>query len=480
MKFKTTRLHQSTDGRRYSAILSWLSASLLLGSACGCSTFAYTNIRRVCDKADLVPQPNCKDLVTAPTPNEAGYQGRATLRVSPERGDPNTLFILALSGGGSRSAYLSADVMLALQTVFPDVDLLSQVDAMSSVSGGSMTAAYYAISTNEPGARDSWTAKNVRALMRKNYTVRWFGNWFWPDNIAKFWFTAFNRTDIMARTFSKNLYSNALLRDLKMQDLRSDRPYLILNSTNGTDGQFDESFKFIDEDFSAIGSDVSAYSLSRAVMGTAAFPGVFNYMTLRDWSSTEAKARYVHIFDGGNYDNLGLKSVIKILDQLDTDGTHYKNLVVVLVDAYTDPRGVSATRANTRSLTDYIIDKNFLASSDALLHLNRANILDAFTRRLEKWYENDPTLRQHALFYHLQFSDLERLKDVEDNKLVDRLNGIPTNFTIESDDANDIDTAVARLIVPTNNCLKAIKDLVGPTGKHGLTDPVCTYPPTIH
>src|SRR2546430_13672047 len=36
-------------------------------------------------------------------------------------------------------------------------------------------------------------------LFRSNYIARWIGNWFWPLNIAKFWLTAFDRTDIMAQ-----------------------------------------------------------------------------------------------------------------------------------------------------------------------------------------------------------------------------------------------------------------------------------------
>jgi len=475
--------HEVSHQGRWQNVLQLMILGSTLGTLCSCTSFASTNIRRVCAAADPAPQPNCKTSGAQSTTLTEGYKGRATFDISPERGDPNTLFILALSGGGSRSAYFSADVMLRLQTVFPDVNLLSEVDAISAVSGGSLAAAYYAISADDPSAANPWTEKKVRSLMRKNYTLRWFLNWFWPDNVAKFWLTAFNRTDIMARTFSKNLYSTKVLHDLKIKDLRSDRPYLILNATNGTDGQFDSPFTFTDQDFSLIGSDVEAYSLSRAVMGTAAFPGVFNYMTLRDWSSKDIKPRYVHIFDGGNYDNLGLGSVTRMLDRLEQNGTHYQNLVVILVDAYTHPRGVDPSRANTRGVTDYIIDKNFLASSDALLHLNRDHILNAFNRRLEEWYEREPGLKQHVVFYQIQLLDLEDFNEVEDHELAQRLNGIPTNFKIEKEEADDVDKAVMRLISPENICLRAIKNLVQNATqpiKSDESDPVCRYPGKAH
>ncbi|MDB5322985.1 MAG: uncharacterized protein JWN40_4616, partial [Phycisphaerales bacterium] len=51
---------------------------------------------------------------------------------------------LAISGGGSRSANFSAAVMFELQRL----GLLEKVDAISSVSGGSMTAAYYCLSAD--------------------------------------------------------------------------------------------------------------------------------------------------------------------------------------------------------------------------------------------------------------------------------------------------------------------------------------------
>lgn len=468
--------HASTPRSTARQVLSRFTvAGALIAIAGGCTLLAYSNVRLPCPTNNAAAATNCSGGSSISAKGtSAEYRGRATFNVIPERGNKDTLFLLALSGGGSRSAYLSASVMLKLQHVFSDIDLLSEVDAISSVSGGSLPAAYYAISTDSgPGNR--WDEKTVKRLMRKNYTMRWFGNWFWPSNIAKFWFTAYNRTDIMARTLSKNLYSNALFRDLKIGDLHSDRPYLILNATNGTAGQFDESFTFTDESFRAIGSDVDSYSLSRAVMGTAAFPAVFNYMTLRNWSAPGPTKEYVHIFDGGNYDNLGLQSLIKIIDQVEKNGTHYQNLIVILVDAYTDPNGVSATKADPRSFTDHIIDENFLAATDALLHLNRAHILDTFQSRLEQWYAADPELKKHAIFYHILFSDIERFNNPESMALSRKLNQIPTNFSIEKENADNIDIATQQLLTPENTCLKAMRQLLM-DGTHSLDNPICSYP----
>jgi predicted acylesterase/phospholipase RssA len=112
---------------------------------------------------------------------------RATLHVTSERGRDDALVVLAFSGGGSRAAYWSASTMLQLQKVFLDIDILCEVDVISSVSGGSLPAAYYGISTDttapcrEPalskGHGHKWDEKTVKELMTRNYINRWFGNW---------------------------------------------------------------------------------------------------------------------------------------------------------------------------------------------------------------------------------------------------------------------------------------------------------------
>ena len=82
------------------------------------------------------------------TPTET--PSHASFLINMDRGNENVLTALALSGGGSRSAYLSAKIMLELQNMFEDIDLLQEVDVISSVSGGSIPASYYCLSEN-PG-----------------------------------------------------------------------------------------------------------------------------------------------------------------------------------------------------------------------------------------------------------------------------------------------------------------------------------------
>jgi len=60
--------------------------------------------------------------------------------------DDNNFIGVAISGGGSRASVFSAAVFFELQRY----GLLQQVDVLSSVSGGSFTAAYYVLSCDDP------------------------------------------------------------------------------------------------------------------------------------------------------------------------------------------------------------------------------------------------------------------------------------------------------------------------------------------
>ena len=61
---------------------------------------------------------------------------RATFEIQQPRGEKDVLVILCLSGGGSRAAWFSAATMLRLEKVVDGINLLHEVDVISSVSGG--------------------------------------------------------------------------------------------------------------------------------------------------------------------------------------------------------------------------------------------------------------------------------------------------------------------------------------------------------
>jgi len=478
-------------------------------------------------------------------PPNPGPPMRATLAVTPDRGNGQVLVLLALSGGGSRAAYFSSAVMLKLQALFPERDLLAEVDAISSVSGGSLPAAYYAVSRDprdEAGSVASnrvWDDETVKELMKRNYITRSVGNWFWPANIVQYWFTAFDRSDLMAQTFADNLFDVGGLRkdfgrDLTFADLNPRRPYLLINATNatgpGTLGDTDADrrrfgavFTFTREDFrDTIGSNIADYSIARAVMASAAFPLVFPSMTLRDYRAypdgnpcyghDDEKTRcdrYLHVFDGGNSDNLGLTTVKRVLLQAALDGRleNVKRIVVISIDAFTRPVGTPRNMPDSRDgLFSYVLDANAVSAVDALLQANRTKVLAQFRERKFEWDKSEcdsdlpsfpealcgrlrkakPSehgfdgsrvldLHDKLVFYHIGFEDVGKdvrfteidaeTRERREVGLRDRLDAISTSLSLSDEDADALDEAVRRIVHKDNPCLRRIRDItIDPDG----------------
>ena len=322
--------------------------------------------------------------------------------------------------------------------------------------------------------------------MGLNYIARWIANWFWPDNIALYWATAYDRSDIMAQTFADNLYDTAFGGvDLTFNDINEERPYIIINSTSGTSDNFGESFTFTHDDFVKLGSDISQYHVSRAVMASASFPAVFNYMTLYNYNNDGKGDKYLHVFDGGNVDNLGLDSARKIIELPEND--KYKKIVVLLVDAFTKPKGVPNNKYDALSGVDYAVDFNFLDSTDSLLNKVRKESLDS----IQKLVTTLETQDKKAIFFHLSFNEVSHFKnatatvkehDLENEEAIIRekplkevLNNISTNFNISDDNKNAIAKAVSLLVTSENDCIKKIKALINNDGFES-NDPHCMWP----
>jgi predicted acylesterase/phospholipase RssA len=496
---------------------------------CGCSTInSYTN-EPLARHADQKAKQN--------------QSMRASTEVSAPRGNERVLVLLAMSGGGSRASYFSASVMLRMQSLF-DRDLLKEVDAMSSVSGGSVAAAYYAVSRDPMDRaagqswRRVWDEATVKELMKRDYAWRGIGNWLWPTSIVQYWLTAYDRSDLMAQTLADNLYDvgdlgAGLGRDLALGELNPERPYLLINATNATgaasEGDLDEEryrfgniFTFTKEDFgSLLNSDISTYSVARAVMASMAFPVVFPTMTLRDYRPYAAahKAcagadapkslceRHVHVLDGGNSDNLGLSTIKRVLLEMWRDDRIAKvdRIVVVSIDAFTRPSGTPRNVTDPRdSPLSYVADTNLVPAVDALLRANRSNLLQEFRTRRFGWLERDcdpdqPTLQENLceglksrlksgppldpapgkdnvlslegklLFYHLGFDDVggatyaschPATGKCTSMRLRDRLDRIPTSVSLSDGDAEAIDQAVKEIMTLDNRCLEGFHAIV--------------------
>src|SRR5262249_19150861 len=145
-----------------------------------------------------------------------GYRGDAVASTG------SVSICLAFSGGGTRAAALAYGVLEELR----DQKLLDRVDAISSVSGGSFPAAYYALFGERTFQefRPRFLERNFQAAI----TRRVAGNawWLWADPTYK-------RSDLVAELYDEALFEGKTYADL----LERGRPFLIVNATDMTNGQ---------------------------------------------------------------------------------------------------------------------------------------------------------------------------------------------------------------------------------------------------
>ena len=234
---------------------------------------------------------------------------------------------LAISGGGLRAANFSAGCMFEMQRL----GLLQKVDYVSSVSGGSLAAAYYCTHGN-----DAWNPETIQRELTHSFASDAIGQSLLPWNSVALLFGGFNRTELIASVLQNELF----MRDghpLTYANLRPDRPRLLINATDLQSGR---RFVFCNESFDNLNSDLSKYPLASAVAASAAVPVVLHPLTLEDHSTIYKQ--YLHVIDGGVADDLGIQTLLDTytaqIDAAKSQGRPdpYPNgAVFIVVDSHT-------------------------------------------------------------------------------------------------------------------------------------------------
>ena len=243
---------------------------------------------------------------------------------------------LAISGGGSRAAALAAAIMWELDRI----SVLKHVDVISAVSGGSQAAALYTLMYDQADAAGSPTItenfifktddpSNFVGVFDTNLTTDWFASLLMPWHLGPYLVTYMDRTDVMADALADNYYPRGGPLDLnwgmRFRDLNPKRPNLLLNATDMTQrrdadgvasGIAGECFSFSYEGFRIhLSSDLHEFPISQAVMASNAYPGVFHYLSIRDFSRSlpDQEEVFIHLADGGIRDHLALVPINAML-----------------------------------------------------------------------------------------------------------------------------------------------------------------------
>jgi NTE family protein len=241
------------------------------------------------------------------------------------------LLALTFSGGGTRSAAFAYGVLEALAATDIVIDgqtqrLLDEVDVISSVSGGSFTAAYYGL------FGERIFADFERVFLRRNVQralgLRILRPRSWLRLLSS------DRSNVAARYYHARIFERA-----SFGEMRGDAPVILINATDLATGS---GFRFTQPQFDMICSDLAPYPVARAVAASSAVPVVFSTVKLENFAGTcgfevertlrrlgtagagaerlrshledmlslqDREARhYVHLIDGGIADNLGLRA----------------------------------------------------------------------------------------------------------------------------------------------------------------------------
>jgi predicted acylesterase/phospholipase RssA len=358
---------------------------------------------------------------------------------------------LAISGGGSRAANFGAAVMLELQ----QRGLLNQVDVISGVSGGTLPAVYYGLGDKA----GPFEHEAVRKTLGYDFQGNWLWRWLLPHNIFRFWFTDFTRSDIMVQVFNAHLTRKATFADLRPH------PKILLNATVHNDHT---RFTFTDDRFLALQSHLATYRVANAVNASSAFPGAFDDVTLENFSSQDPVAlkalgveqvKYLHLYDGGPIDNLGLQAIVEYLNRNVTGprgaNAFPKSCLIFIVDATpaSEHPEFNLTRSSRR-FADYFINTNVLDAMDAMLIESRRSTLLRSGIPIEKQDQevrghfsiNDQTgcgcEVRHVALRHLTYMP----ESAESPGLAYRATRINTKFWLSKEEQDDLFMA-AKLLV---------------------------------
>lgn len=371
-----------------------------------------------------------------PWPSETAVpETAATWKIGESETQDGRFVGLAVSGGGSRAANLGGAVMLELKRR----GLLEQVDVMSGVSGGTLPIAYYALGPQKAGP---FTDDAVREALGYDFQSSWLRRWFLPQNFFRYWLTDFTRSDIMVQVFNNRLYHEATFAEF------GPHPKILINATSRNTHS---RFTFTDDAFQALHSSLASYHAANAVNASSAFPGIFDDVTLENYVKPH---QYVHLYDGGPIDNLGVQAVLEFLIRAITgkaaDSLFPNGCVILIVDATpdTDDERLSELRSD-RTVIDHFIDTNALDAVDAMLVAARTNLLTSLgihaidqdirgQVRLSDLHQCRCEVR-HIALRHLAYTNA-------DAQLAQRVTRIRTKFQVSADEQVDLFTAAKLLI----------------------------------
>ena len=317
--------------------------------------------------------------------------------------------VLAFSGGGLRAAAFTHGTLEALKSMkTPDGDLLDDVAIISSVSGSSLTSAYYGLSGREglERFREDVLLPGFESGLRLSLLN--------PVNLLRMFGGGLNGREDFGDVLDRKVFHGATFGDL----YRHPRPSIRIHAT---DLYHRIAFPFFPPLFAVLCSDISSYPVADAVAASMAVPLVFAPVVVRTYPDNcppmprevdivkdqarhshglaavaralsayrDGHVRYIKLADGGLTDNYAI--AIMTAERLiygtpyapltARDAVRVRRLLLIVVDASRGPGGDWIEREDGPTGLDLA-----LSATDAAVDSAARQSADAFDNMIHGWH----------------------------------------------------------------------------------------------
>ena len=387
--------------------------------------------------------------------------------------------VLAFSGGGTRAAALAYGVLEAMRDTAVNLDgqprrLLDEIDAISSVSGGSFTAAYYGLHG------DGIFTDFENNFLRSDVSGELMYGLFDPE----LWFSTGGRTEMAINYYDEKVFKGATFADLQRQA----GPLIVINATDLGRGV---RFSFLQDYFDLLCSDLSSFQIARAVAASSAVPVLFHPVVLENYASCNTRGqtflgesralttsspqllhvveglgsyalkdqrRYIHLVDGGITDNLGLLAIYEMVEIaggaknfLDSmGGVPAPHFIVISVNASTTPQyDIELTNENP-SVEDTI---NLV--TDVQIHRTNAATMELLHNSIRRWSTELATPEKPVESYFVEID----FNSIPDTARRQYFNQIPTSYSLSEEQVSDLIAVGRELLVNNTEFQRFVSDL---------------------
>jgi len=380
------------------------------------------------------------------------------------RREEDMVFILAFSGGGTRAAAMAYGVLEELRDTPVQIDgreqrALDLVTHISSVSGGSFTAAYYGLYGEQlfENFRNDFLLRDVQGALTRSLFV--------PTH----WFSKEGRTDRAIEYYNEILFRDKTFADM----MDTARPMIVINAS---DLAYGVRFSFIQNYFDLLCSDLRSFPVANAVAASSAVPGVFNPVVVENYPgcagfkwpenlietfeksdelaqtvqglesfSDKEHRKYIQFVDGGITDNMGLRAMSEVIaisggpvafaGRFRTDRP--RHIIFISVNASTRP----GSDMNQTNRTPSIL-ATMNAVTDIQLHRYNAASVDGLREKLDAWAAALSTPDQPITPHFIEV----RFEEVSEPDLKLFLNKIPTTFKLTPEQVDTLIKSARELL----------------------------------